>query len=217
VIQNGVDLSLFRPRVALRRPPDGVIRCLAVARLVKRNGVEDLIDALALLDRDRYQLEIVGTGPEEAALRERARRLGLERQVRFTGWLDRVQVARRYRESDLFTLAPRAEAMGTSFIEALASGLPIVGSYVGAIPDLVEHERNGMLVTPRHPRELAHAISYLAADARLCAEIGRRNRGQAEQKYSWDRVTTRYLTIYNGARRREPARRRVAEIPSSSW
>jgi glycosyltransferase involved in cell wall biosynthesis len=172
---------------------------------------------MALLDRNRFQLEIVGTGPEEAALRERARRLGLERQVRFTGWLDRAQVARRYRESDLFTLAPRAESVGTSFVEALASGLPVVGSHVGAIPDLIDHERNGLLVTPRHPRDLAQAIGGLAADARLCAEIGRRNRAQAEQKHSWDRVTSRYLTIYNGARRREPARRRVAEIPSSSW
>jgi glycosyltransferase involved in cell wall biosynthesis len=217
VVQNGVNLSVFRPRTALRRVPDGVTRCLAVARLVERNRIEDLIDAMALLDRDRFQLEIVGTGPEEAPLRERARRLGLERQVRFTGWLDRAQVARRYRESDLFTLAPRAEAVGTSFVEALASGLPVVGSHVGAIPDLIDHERNGLLVTPRHPRDLAQAIGSLAADSRLCAEIGRRNRAQAEQKHSWDRVTSRYLTIYNGARRREPARRRVAEIPSSSW
>ena len=139
VVQNGVDLGRFRPRVALRRVPDGVTRCLAVARLVERNGVDDLIDALALLDRNRYQLEIVGTGPHEGALRERVRRLGLERQVRFTGWLDRTQVARRYRESDLFTLVPRVESFGNSFLEALASGLPIVGSQVGGIPELVEH------------------------------------------------------------------------------
>jgi glycosyltransferase involved in cell wall biosynthesis len=212
-----VDLSRFRPRVALRRVPDGVIRCLAVGRLVERNGVDDLIEALALLDRDRYQLEIVGTGPHEDALRERVRRLGLERQVRFTGWLDPIQVARRYRESDLFTLVPRVESFGNSFLEALASGLPIVGTNVDAIPELVEHSRNGMLVTPRRPRELAHAISYLAADPRLRAEIGRRNRALAEQKYSWDKMTSRYLTLYNGAQRHVPFRHPVAEIPSSSW
>jgi glycosyltransferase involved in cell wall biosynthesis len=217
VVPSGVDLGRFRPRVALRRAPDGVVRCLAVARLVERNGVDDLIEALALLDRDRYQLEIVGTGPHEPALRERIRRLGLERQVRFTGWLDPVQVARRCRESDLFTLAPRVESFGNSFVEALASGLPIVGTNVGAIPELVEHSRNGMLVTPGRPRELAHAISYLAADPRLRAEIGRRNRGQAEQKYSWDRMTSRYLALYNGAQRRAPSRRPVLELPSSSW
>jgi glycosyltransferase involved in cell wall biosynthesis len=137
--------------------------------------------------------------------------------VRFTGWLDRTQVARRYRESDLFTLVPRVESFGNSFLEALASGLPIVGSHVGGIPELVEHARNGMLVAPRRPRELAHAISYLAADPRLCSEIGRRNRGQAEQKYSWHRVTSRYLSLYSGAARHLAAHRPVAELPSSSW
>jgi len=217
VVRNGVDLSRFRPRVALRRAPDGVIRCLAVARLVERNRVSDLIDAIALLDRTRYQLEIVGTGPEESALREQVRQLDLERQVRFTGWLDHAQVAGRYREADLFTLVPRVESVGNSFLEALASGLPIVGSDVGGIPELVEHARNGMLVAPQRPRELAHAISYLAADPRLRSEIGRRNRGQAEQKHAWDRVTTRYLTLYNGARRHAPVSRPAAELPSSSW
>ena len=216
VVQGGVELSRFRPRVALRRVPDGVTRCLAVARLVERNGLDDLIEAFALLDRERYQLEIVGSGPHEAALRERTRRLGLERQVRFTGWLDHGQVARRYREADLFTLTPWVESFGNSFVEALASGLPVVGSHVGGIPEMIEHSRNGMLVKPRRPRELAHAISYLAADPRLCAEIGRRNRAQAEQKFSWDRMTTRYISLYNGVQRHVPARR-VAELPSSSW
>jgi glycosyltransferase involved in cell wall biosynthesis len=126
-------------------------------------------------------------------------------------------VARRCREADLFTLVPRVESFGNSFLEALASGLPIVGSQVGGIPELVEHARNGMLVAPQRPRELAHAISYLAADPRLCAEIGRRNRGQAEQKYSWHRATTRYLSLYNGALHHAPSRRPVAELPSSSW
>ena len=217
VVRNGVDLTRFRPRVALRRVPDGVIRCLAVARLVERNRVADLIEALGLLDRDRYQLEIVGTGPEEGAQREQVRRLGLERQVRFSGWLERAQVEQRFREADLFTLVPPVESFGNSFLEALASGLPIVGSDVGGIPELVEHARNGMLVVPGRPRELAHAISYLAADPRLRSEISRRNRGHAEQKHSWDRVTARYLALYNGAQRRAPVRRPVAELPSSSW
>jgi glycosyltransferase involved in cell wall biosynthesis len=217
VVRGGVDLTQFRPRVALRRIPDGVVRCLAVARLVERNGLDDLIDAVALLERGRYQLEIVGTGPHEPALRERVRRLGLEGQVRFIGWLDHTEVARRHRQADLFTLVPRVESYGNAFVEALASGLPIVGSNAGGIPELVEHSRHGLLVAPRHPRELAHAISYLAADPRLRAEIARRNRADAERAHSWDRMTTRHLTIYQGVQRRPSARTPLAELPSSSW
>ena len=156
-----------------RRVPDGVTRCLAVGRLVERNGFDDLLDAMALLDRHRFQLEIVGTGPHEAALHERVRRLGLGDRVRFAGWLDQAQLARRYRQADLFTLAPWVESFGGAFLEALASGLPIVGSTVGGVPELVAHSRNGLLVTPRHPQELARAIAELAADPRHCAELGR--------------------------------------------
>ena len=217
VVQGGVDLSRFRPRLALRRIPDGVVRCLAVARLVERNGVDDLIDAFALLEGGRYQLEVVGSGPHEPALRDRVRRLGLEGQVRFTGWLEPAEVARRHREADLFTLAPRVESFGGAFVEALASGLPIVGSLAGGIPELVQHERHGLLVVPRHPRDLAHAISYLAADPRLRADIARRNRADAERTHSWDRVTTRHLSLYHGVQRRVPGRRPLAELPSSSW
>ncbi len=217
VVPGGVDLSAFRPRNALRRLPDGVVRCLAVARLVERNGLDDLLDAMALLERGRYQLEIVGSGPHEAALRERARRLGLETSVRFTGWLEQREVARRCREADVFTLAPWVESFGNAFVEALASGLPIVGSTAGGIPELVEHGRNGMLVPPRRPRELAHAISWLGADPRLRSEIGRRNRADAQRTHAWDRMTARHLTLYHGVQRRAPVRRTLAELPSSSW
>ena len=127
------------------------------------------------------------------------RRLGLETAVRFTGWLEPREVARRCREADLFTLAPGVESFGNAFVEALASGLPSVGSTAGGIP------------------ELAHAISYLGADPRLCAEVSRRNRTDAERTYSWDRMTTRHLSLYHGVQRRVHARRPLAEIPSSSW
>ena len=216
-VHEGVDLARFRPRMALRRIPDDVVRCLAVARLVERNGLDDLIDAMARLERGRYQLEIVGTGSHEDALREHVRRVGLEAHVRFTGWLEHAEVARRHRAADLFTLAPRIESFGTAFVEALASGLPIVGSTAGGIPELIEHGRHGMLVTPGRPGELAHAISYLAADPRLRSEIGRRNRADAERAHSWDRATTRHLALYHGLRRRLPAHPRLTELPSSSW
>jgi glycosyltransferase involved in cell wall biosynthesis len=179
--------------------------------------VDDLVDALAELDRRRYQLEIVGSGPREAALRERVRRLGLERQVRFTGWLDRAQLARRYREADLFTLAPWVESLGGSFLEALASGLPIVGSTAGGIPELLGHGRHGVLVPPHRPHELAQAIDRLADDPRLRAEMGRRNRTEAQQKYSWGRMTARYLALYHGSRQAVHTGRAMTELRAGSW
>jgi glycosyltransferase involved in cell wall biosynthesis len=216
VIPNGVDLTRFRPSTRARSR-HRKIRCLVVARLVERKGIADLIQAIASLERGRFELEIVGSGPDEQKLRELARILGVSNEVVFAGSVDRADIAGRYRDADIFTLASWEEAFGNVFAEALASGLPIVGSSVGGIPELVEHGKNGFLVPPREPRALAAAIRHLADHPELRAEIGRRNRAQAESNLSWARVTTRYLSVYNGVLRRAPARPRLAELPSSTW
>jgi glycosyltransferase involved in cell wall biosynthesis len=217
VIPNGVDLTRFRPSSRARSRHPSKVRCLAVARLVERKGIADLIHAIASLERGRYQLEIVGAGPDERELKELAERLGLSREVIFAGSLDRAAIPGRYRDADIFTLAPWGEAFGNVFAEALASGLPIVGSMVGGVPELVEHGKNGFLVPPREPIALAAAIRLLADNPVLRVEIGRRNRAHAEANLSWARATTRYLSVYNGVLRRAPARTSLAELPSSTW
>jgi glycosyltransferase involved in cell wall biosynthesis len=217
VVHDGVDLERFRPAAGRRRFQRDRIRCLAVARLVERKGLRDLIRAFAVLERHRFELEIVGTGPEERELRELAAELGVAGEVRFTGALDRPAVAGRYRAADLFTLPPIAEASGNAYAEALASGLPIVGTTVGGIPDLVEHGVNGLLVPPGDPAALATAIRTLADDPHRRREIARRNRLKAESVLDWHRVTARYLTVYRGVQRLHPSRRVVAELPSTIW
>lgn len=217
VIQNGVDLARFHPRPGRNAPPHQRIRCLAVSRLVERKGLDDLIRAFAALERGRYELEIVGGGADEHALRALTAELALDDLVRFAGPLDRVRTAARYRDADLFTLASREEAFGNSFAEALASGLPVVGTSVGGIPELVEHGRNGVLVPPENVAALAAAISFLGERPELRAEMGRCNRAHAEANLSWERMTTRYLATYQGLRRRAPARPVSAQVPSGSW
>ena len=217
VIPNGVDLTRFRPSTRGRSRREGKVRCLAVARLVERKGVGDLIQAIASLERGRVELEILGTGPDERKLKDLAFRLGVSREVIFGGSVSRSEIAGRYRDADIFTLAPREEAFGNVFAEAMASGLPIVGSTVGGIPELIEHGKNGYLVPPREPRALAAAIRLFADNPDLRTTIGRRNREHAEANLSWARMTTRYLSTYNGVLRRAPARAALAELPSSTW
>jgi glycogen synthase len=211
VVPNGVDLKLFHPSTEKQGAvAGGKVRCLAVARLVERKGLGELIRAFALLERGRFELEIVGDGPDEQVLRRLAVHLGVDAEVRFAGSLDRAAVARRYREADLFTLPSCAEAFGNVFAEALASGLPIVGSTVGGIPELVEHGVNGLLVDPGNPTALAHAIRYLADDSELRQAMSRRNRAKAEATLEWSQVTKRYLNIYEGFTRPLPVPSLVA-------
>jgi glycosyltransferase involved in cell wall biosynthesis len=213
VVPNGVDLSLFHPRTDSRQP--GPIRCLAVARLIERKGLGDLIRAMALLERGRFQLEVVGGGSDEMVLRELAAEHGLADEVRFLGPLSRAEVARRYRAADMFTLPSSAEAFGNVFAEALASGLPIVGSSIGGIPDLVEHGTNGLLVQPGSIDALAAAIRYLADDPDLRKEMAQRNRAKAEANLEWSQVTRRYLATYEAIHSRRPAAALIAEPTAS--
>jgi glycogen synthase len=216
VIPNGVDLDLFHPAVpSPRLPGTRPTRCLAVARLVERKGLGELIRAFALLPRRHFELEIVGEGPDLELLRRLTERLGVARQIQFSGSLSRAAVAERYRAADLFTLPSAAEAFGNVFAEALASGLPIVGSTTGGIPELVENGVNGLLIDPGQPLALARAIQYLAQDPELRQMMRTRNRAKAEATLQWSQITDRYLALYEGLRHQAPAPARLT-LPRAS-
>lgn len=196
VIRNGVDLHLFHPAANGGESPPGPIRCIAVARLVDRKGIPDLLHAWRQLQRGHLALEIIGSGPAEVRFRDLAKRLGLDKEVRFAGPMSREKVAERYRSADLFTLSPLNEAFGNVFAEAMASGLPIVGTNVGGIPELVRHGINGLLVKPGDHSALAEAIDRLARDRRLRQSMAERNRAEAENSLSWDSATESYIQLY---------------------
>jgi glycogen synthase len=196
VIQNGVDLDLFRGSDADRAHPLAPVRCLAVARLIQRKGIGTLLRAWALLERGRFQLEIVGDGPLAGHYQRIAEELGIAGEVRFAGPLERVALAERYRAADLFTLVPYNEAFGNVYAEALASGLPIVGSRVGGIPELVTEGENGGLVPPGDVAATAAVIRQLADDPVLRRRMSAANRARAVATLSWDHMTARYLDLY---------------------
>jgi glycogen(starch) synthase len=196
VIGNGVDLDLFRPGAGSMLRSTSTVRCIAVARLIARKGLSELLHAWSLLPRGRYSLEIVGEGPQGAELRALATQMGIESEVVFAGSLDREELAARLRHADMFVLAPHEEAFGNVFAEALAAGLPVVGSNIGAIPDLVIDGENGILVTPGDSTSIAAAVTSLGDDPVRRAEIGSRNRARAESMLSWDSAADCYLSLY---------------------
>ncbi|MBA2683406.1 MAG: glycosyltransferase [Gemmatimonadaceae bacterium] len=205
VIGNGVDLDLFRPDDVGAAKIASKVRCLAVGRLIERKGIADLLRAWALLPRDRYQLEIAGGGPQDAALRSLAKELGVDGDVRFAGPLSREEVALRCRRSDMFVLTPYEEAFGNVFAEAIAAGLPVIGSNIGAIPELVENGANGILVPPGDANAIAGAIRELGDDDARRTSIVARNRARAEAMLSWDTAADRYLALYAELLGRVPA------------
>ena len=194
VIGNGVDLERFHPAHG-RREVGAPLRCLAVSRLVERKALDTLLRAFKRLPAEGFRLTIVGSGTEEQSLRSLARSLKLDDVVRFVGAAPHAELADFHREADVFVLVPRAEAFGNVFAEAMAAGLPVVGSAVGGVLDLVEPGVNGVLVPPDDPEATAAAIARLT-DIELREEMGRQSRSKAEEFLSRKAVARSYLSIY---------------------
>lgn len=180
-IYNGLDLDQFQP--TLPRPQDPPL-ILAVGRLVEKKGFDDLIRACALL-RDRgtpFRCEIIGTGNQEAALREMIASLDLEALVSLPGPMPREELIDRYPQASVFA-APcvvgtdgNRDGLPTVLIEAMAIGVPVISTPVTGIPELVHDGETGVLVPERDPSALADAIERTLAcpeQARVMAACGR--------------------------------------------
>lgn len=179
-------------------------RLLFVGRLVERKGVHHLIDALAAVRSDRdVRLDVVGDGPERETLEARAHGLGLDSAVHFRGFVPEDELGRRYSATDAFILPATydrkgdVEGLGVVLIEALAHGKPVIASDAGGIPDIVHHERTGLLVPPGDSAALARAIERLAADPGLAARLGRAGREHVRQNFDWDVIIPRLAGLYD--------------------
>ena len=192
VVPNVVDTTVFHPhgRPGTRSDP---LRLLNVAALAAKKRHADLLDAVARLREGGTPatLEIVGEGELLPELQERARRLGLGTAVRFLGPRAPAEVAERMREADLFVLPSAFENLPVVLLEAMASGLPVVATAVGGVPEIVD-EAAGLLVEPGDVAGLAAAIAGAADrrdfDAAALAERARRRYGMEAVGEIWDEI-----------------------------
>ena len=176
VIPPGVDVDLFQVR---ERPPEevrGPVRILFVGGQFERKGGTDLLEAMRRLG-PRAELDVV-TGDEIGAVPA-----GVKVRVHRGLGPQSPELIRLYREADIFTLPSRGDCMPQAVAEGLASGLPIVATQVGAIPEMVNDAVNGYLVPPRDPRALGSALEVLVAEPRKRLAFGRWSRVLAEQEH----------------------------------
>ncbi len=162
VVHNVVDTDVFRPEPRDDARENGRFRFAAGGNLIRRKGYDLLLDSLAAL-RDRglaAELEILGGGEEEPALRQQAERLGVSELVRFRGKVSRETMAETYRRSDAFVLASRMETFGVVYIEAMAAGLPVIATACGGPEDFVTEE-NGILIPAEDIDALTDAMERM--------------------------------------------------------
>jgi glycosyltransferase involved in cell wall biosynthesis len=200
-IPNGVELEDYR--VAVERP-SGLEASIVAAdyllflgRLVKRKGIDVLLNAVAQLPAQQRPMSVIaGEGDERQSLEGLAARLGIPAHVRFVGpvtgqtkfWL--IQNAR-------FVVMPSRdeESFGLVVLEAYAAGRPLIGSTVSGIRDLVRGGQTGLLVPPDDPPALAGAIRRLMQDSELVRSMGE-NAKRVSADYSWEAIARRHIELY---------------------
>jgi glycosyltransferase involved in cell wall biosynthesis len=204
VIRLGIDLTRFVFVDRRRRGVDDPLRLLVVARLTPKKGIPVVLRAVRhVLDRSMdVSLRIAGEGEEHAALTTLCRQLGLERHVSFVGPLDREGVRREMASSDLLlqtsVVAETGDEEGIPVVlmEAMASGLPVIASRHSGIPELVDHERTGLLVPEGDDRATADAIVRLATDASLARRLAASGRDCVRAQFNLDKQAERYGALF---------------------
>jgi len=211
VFYHGADLQRFTPDRSHVEPQ----RILSVGRLVSKKGFNDLVDALALLQKQglRIRADVYGGGPLRQELEARAQRLGLEGRLTFHGARLQDEILAAYRRAAVFVLAPVVtddgdrDGIPNVLVEAMASGVPVVTTKISGIPELITNGIDGLLVNEHDATALAGAIERVLHDSELAARLGRAGRRRVERDFDLVANTRRLRALFEGM----PAEDRVSE------
>ena len=206
LLSNGIDAEKFQPRSA--RLPNSIIPfgpdCIVIGTVGRVQLVKDhagLIDAFILLRAnlpqlaDRLRLVIIGTGQLLPALREKAAAAG----VADAAWLpgSRMDVADILRGLDVFAMSSIAEGTPGSALEAMATGLPVVGTCVGGIPEVIDDGVTGLLVPPSDPAAMAAALARYVTEPAMRRAHGSAGRERVHRKYNMAAMVAAYESLYD--------------------
>jgi glycosyltransferase involved in cell wall biosynthesis len=187
------------PDVARTAPHDHRVRITFLGKVGARKGTPHLINALvALRERDDWKAVIAGDG-DVAEAKAALRRHGLTDRVEVPGWLDLNGRNELLGKTDILVLPSLAENLPMAVMEALAMGLAVITTPVGAIPEVIESERNGVLVPPGDEPALASALARLIGDGALRARLGAAARKDIEERFDFEVYVRRLTTVWQAA------------------
>jgi len=197
IVPFGVNTDAFRPRPAGRKP-SGPLTIGFVGRMLPGKGLDLLAAALEKLKSEEWQLLIVGDGPEREGFEQRLAAAGLSDRATFTGAIKFDLVPDYFHQIDMLVLPTETtkrirEQFGRVLVEAMASGIPVIGSTCGAIPEVIGDA--GLVFTEGDPEALAEALRRMLSDEELRERLVVAGREQVKQ-YSWDRVADKTYELY---------------------
>ena len=205
LLYNGVDTDRFHPmnkqesRGKLDLPKNGFL-ILTVRRLVYKNGLDTLIDAALPVIRDNPDIlfVIVGKGPDANLIKKHTKRLGINNNVIFTGFVSDEKLPLYYSSADLFVLPSRSgEGFPLTVLESMASGLPVIATNTGGIPEAIRNTVNGILIPPKKPKALADAILKLFSSKETLRKMGSAARNTVKEIFTWEKSVHQLKDVYD--------------------
>jgi glycosyltransferase involved in cell wall biosynthesis len=178
-------------------PEEGEI-VLFLSRLFREKGVFDLIESIpeVIGEFEKVYFVFAGDGPDKPGMEEACKRKEIDKVVRFTGNLQEEDVRKAFSCADIFVLPSYTEGMPMAILQALAAGLPVIATPVGAIPDFIKDGINGFLVQPHSPGQLAEKLMLLLRDAGIRKKMADVNIQLAEKEFDVKVVSNRLEQLY---------------------
>ena len=186
VIPNGVDVERFKIKDLGFKNDSGKV-IITTSRLVEKNGVGDVIEAMKFLN-PHVKFKILGVGSLEKSLKLKVKSLKLENRVEFLGFVPQEQIPNHLHNADVFVRPSLSEGQGISFIEAMAAGLPVVATPVGGIPDFLEDGVTGLFCEPHNPRSIAEAVDKILNQPDLAHRLIQNGQKLVREHYDWDLI-----------------------------
>lgn len=183
---------------------EGDVYVVTTSRLVHKNGIDDMIRALALLPGN-ISFIIYGIGPDEEMLRSLAKEVGVEKRARFMGQIGHAEMPLALKACDIFIRASRSEGMGNSFIEAMVAELPVIATQEGGISDFLfdakrnpDKETTGWAVDKDSPEQIAEAVKDIMAHPEQVARVKTTAKKMAIEKYDWNLIARKMRAVFDG-------------------
>jgi glycosyltransferase involved in cell wall biosynthesis len=205
VIYNGIDTTRFfmsGDRAELKKNSGIPVGCKVITfigRCERDKGIYELFEVFAVLhDMLGLCLLIVGDGGDSSGIRQMAADRGLAGKVFLTGKVPHDDIPKYLNMSDVFVLPSYSEGMPNALLEAMACGLPIVATRVGGIPEVITHEREGLLCEPEDTISLRECIERILRNREEARIMGKRAAEKVKGEFTWEKNARKHLVVYKG-------------------
>lgn len=207
IIPFGVDTSFYKPLNVTK--DEEIFQILAVGYLIERKGFMYLISSIKeiLKEHENIRLKIVGSGPQEQQIKNHITELDLEKHAEIIGNISDDELLKMYNSSDIFVLPSiidsqgNTEGLGVVLLEAMACGLPVIGSNIGGIPDIIHEGETGLLVPQKDISGLSKSIIKLIENPNLRENLANGGYKMVKDNFSWETIAKDYIYRYKNVKK----------------